>query len=86
MTEVIVEHEWNASDSEKVMKVVGSIIEMQKNGSLPQGFSLKSVQLLKNRNKAICNWEATSAESLAGLIGKVNPPTRHTVTEVSRVL
>lgn len=86
MVEVIVEHEWKAEDSANVMKVVGSVIEMQKNGTLPQGFELKGVQLLKDKNRAICNWEAPSASSLSELVGKVNPPTVHVATETSRVL
>ncbi|MCL4333320.1 MAG: hypothetical protein M1290_04855 [Candidatus Thermoplasmatota archaeon] len=86
MVEVIIEHEWKKEDGENVMKVVGGIIEMQKKGTLPPGFALKGVQLLKGRNKAICNWEAPSSSSLSELLAKVNPPTIHTVTEVSRVL
>jgi hypothetical protein len=85
MAEVIIEHEWKKEDSENVMKVVGGIIEMQKKGALPQGFALKGVQLLNGKNKAICSWEAPNASSLSDLLAKVNPPTTHTITEVSRV-
>ena len=86
MTELIVEHEWKSSNAESVMKVVGDIIGMQKGGSLPKGFSLKSLVVLNGENRAICNWEAPDADSLKGLIGKVNPPTEHRVFEASRAL
>ncbi|MGC8563010.1 MAG: hypothetical protein ACP5UZ_03085 [Thermoplasmata archaeon] len=85
MAELIIEHEWKREDSEKVMNVVGGIIEMQKKGTLPQGFALKGVQLLNGKNKAICNWVAPSATALSDLLGKVNPPTTHTITEISKV-
>ncbi len=85
MTELIIEHEWKSSDGDKVMQVVGGIIEMQKKGSLPAGFTLRSVQLLKGKNRAICNWEAPSASELSDLLGKVNPPTVHTVSEASKI-
>ncbi len=84
MVEAIVEHEWKSEDGESVMKVVGGIIEMQKGGKLPQGFSLKGIQVLNGVNKAICNWEAPSVSALSELIGKVNPPTTHRVSGVTR--
>ncbi len=86
MTEVIVEHEWKDVDGESVMKVVGSVIDMQKNGSLPQGFALKGIQLLRDKNRAICTWDAPSGSALSELLGKLSPPTIHTVTEINRVL
>ncbi len=84
MVELIVEHAWKNKNSEKVMKVVGDIIGMQKSRTLPEGFTLKSVLVLKDQNKAICNWEAPDATSLKNLLGKVNPPTDHSVTEAVR--
>lgn len=86
MAEMVVEHEWKSRNGESVMKVVGDIIGMQKNSSLPEGFTLRSVLLLNGENRAICNWDAPDAKSLRELIGKVNPPTRNTVYEANRVL
>ncbi len=86
MAELIVEHEWKSRNAESVMKVVGDIIGMQKGGSLPKGFNLKSVVVLNGENRAICNWDAPDANSLKELIGKVNPPTKHRVFEASRAL
>ncbi len=86
MTELVVEHEWKNRNSENVMKVVGDIIGMQKNGSLPEGFNLKSVLVLNGENRAVCNWDAPDAKSLAELVGKVNPPTKNRVYEITRAL
>jgi hypothetical protein len=86
MATVIVEHEWNAKDGEKVFKIVGSIVEMSKTGKLPKGFSLKSVDVIAGSPRAICRWEAPSAEALSGLLGQVNPPTTHRVVETQKVL
>lgn len=84
MAELIVEHEWKSKNSENVMKVVGEIIGMQKDGSLPKGFQLKSVTVLNGENRAICSWDAPDARSLIDLVGKVNPPTKNRVYEASR--
>lgn len=86
MTELVVEHEWKEKNSESVMKTVGEIIGMQKNSSLPEGFSLKSVVVLNGENRAICNWDAPDLNSLKGLLEKVNPPTKHKVYETTRAL
>ncbi len=86
MTELVVEHEWKSKNSESVMKVVGDVIGMQKSGSLPEGFNLKSVMVLNGENRAVCNWDAPDAKSLRELLGKVNPPTKNRVYEITRAL
>lgn len=86
MTELVVEHEWKKKNSESVMKTVGEIIGMQKNGKLPEGFNLKSVIVLNGENRAICNWNAPDTNSLKELLGKVNPPTKNKVFEITRAL
>ncbi len=86
MTELVVEHEWKNKNSDSVMKTVGDIIGMQKSGSLPEGFNLKSVIVLNGENRAICNWEAPGLNALKELLGKVNPPTKNRVFEISRAL
>lgn len=86
MATIIVEHEWKNEDGEKVFKVVGSIVNMSKEGKLPEGFSLKSVDAMSGFPKAVCRWEAPSAEALSQLISQVNPPTTHKVTETMKVL
>ncbi len=53
MSEVIAEHEWKNEDGEKVMKVVGSVIEMQKKVSLPKGFALNGIQPVSGNNRGI---------------------------------
>lgn len=86
MTTVIVEHEWKKGDTDSVFKVVGSIVDMAKGGKLPQGFSLTSIDVIPDTSKAMCRWEAPSAEALSGLISQVNPPTVHRIKETQRIL
>lgn len=86
MANIIVEHEWKNEDTEQVFKVVGNIVEMSKNGQLPEGFSLKSVDVISGETKAVCRWEAPSKDALAELIGKVDPPTSHKLVETQKVL
>lgn len=86
MVSVIVEHEWNEEDGENVFKVVGSIVEMAGSGKLPAGFALKSVDVLNGQSRAVCRWEAPSGSALSDLVASVNPPTRHKVSEVQKVL
>ena len=43
------------SDSVEAFKVVGSIIDMEKNKKLPEGFKLISVQVLANKDRAIAS-------------------------------
>ncbi|MGP6240284.1 hypothetical protein ACNF40_07750 [Cuniculiplasma sp. SKW4] len=85
MADVIVEHKWKEKNGEEVVKVVGSIIDMQKNGKLPAGFTLKSISVLKGENTAICNWEAPSVKDMKDLLEKVNPPTKHEVLEAQKM-
>lgn len=85
MTDVMVEHVWKKEDAEEVIMVVGNIVEMSKKGKLPQGFNLKSVDVLAGESKAICRWEAPSSAALASLIEKVDPPTTHKVTDTQKV-
>lgn len=86
MAKMIVEHKWSQENSEEVFKVVGSIVEMSKDGQLPDGYRVKSIDLLDGQNRAICTWEAPSREALSGLIEKVNPPTSHSISEAKQIL
>lgn len=86
MANVVVEHVWNEQDTENLFKVVGSIVEMQKNGTLPQGFVLKSIDVLKGENRAICRWEAPGSSAMSDLLARVNPPSRHNAYETQKVL
>lgn len=86
MANIMIEHEWNKEDGEAVFKVVGSVVELSGNGKLPEGFSLKSVEVLKGESRAICRWEAPDVSAISELLKTVNPPTRHKISEVQKVL
>ncbi len=86
MATIIVEHTWNDQDKDELFKVVGSIVEMQQNGSLPEGFALKSIDVLNGENRAICHWQAPSRDAMSSLLGQVNPPSKHNVFETQKVL
>lgn len=86
MVNVIVEHRWKNEDGEKVMKTVEGIIGMKQGGSLPEGFNLLSINVIGEENRAICNWDAPSADAMSGLLGQVNPPTTHKVYQADRIL
>ncbi|MCL4437908.1 MAG: hypothetical protein AAE983_05850 [Thermoplasmataceae archaeon] len=86
MVNVIVEHRWKERDQEQVMKVVGGIVQMSKDGKLPAGFSLKSINVIGEERMAVCNWDAPSVKDMKGLLDQVNPPTKHEVHEATRVV
>lgn len=85
MTNLVVEHRWKAKEKDEVVKVVGGIVDMAKNGKLPEGFKLNSIQLVGSEDMAICNWEAPSKDAMIGLLDKVNPPTKHKVFEADKI-
>lgn len=85
MVNLIVEHVWKDKNKDEAFKVVGSIIEMEKGGKLPEGYKLQSVQVLGSENKAICNWEAPSRNDLLALVKQVNPPTKYSVYEAQKI-
>ena len=86
MVNAIVEHEWREKDQEKVLSVVGSIVDMAKNGKLPKGFELNAISVIGEERRAICSWVCPSVDQLRGLLSQVNPPTKHTVKQVNRIL
>ncbi|MEM0157520.1 MAG: hypothetical protein QXN26_05605 [Thermoplasmataceae archaeon] len=86
MVNLIVEHRWKEKNQEAAFKVVGSIVDMAKNGKLPQGFSLKSINVIGSERMAICNWEAPSLSDLKGLVAQVNPPTKYEIFEAQKLL
>ena len=86
MVNLIVEHRWKEKNQESAFKVVGSIVDMAKNGKLPQGFSLKSINVIGSERMAICNWEAPSLNDLKGLVAQVNPPTKYEIFEAQKLL
>ncbi|MEM0159007.1 MAG: hypothetical protein QXV22_05405 [Thermoplasmataceae archaeon] len=85
MANIIVEHRWKEKNKDEAFKVVGSIVDMAKNGKLPSGFSLKSINVIGSENRAVCNWDAPSVNDMKDLLAKVNPPTKHEVYEAMKV-
>jgi hypothetical protein len=85
MVNVIVEHRWKNRDNNEVVKVMGGIMEMAKDRKLPEGFELKSINVLNTEYMAICNWEAPSLNGLKELLEKVNPPTKHKLIEAQKL-
>lgn len=85
MVNLIVEHVWKDKNKDEAFKVVGSIVEMEKDGKLPEGFKLLTVQVIGAENKAICNWEAPSRNDLLSLVKKVNPPTKYSVYDAQKI-
>ncbi|BAB59379.1 TVG0246963 [Thermoplasma volcanium GSS1] len=86
MVSIVVEHRWKEKNQDAAFKVVGSIIDMQKNGTLPAGFTLKSVNVIGSERMAVCEWDAPSLDDFKALLEKVNPPTKHEVFEAQRLL
>ncbi len=86
MVNAIVEHKWEEASQEKVFNVVGNIVEMSKSGKLPEGFKLKSINVIGSQRRAICNWDAPSIADLEGLVKQVNPPTEFKVYEAMKIL
>jgi len=85
MATLVVEHRWKKKNEKQAFEVVGTIIDMAKNGKLPEGYKLISINVLKDRGTALCNWEAPSAEAMRQLLEKVKPPTKHTVYDSQKI-
>ncbi len=79
MPTYLVEHEWERNRSDEVKSIVSGIIDNDRKGKLPSGFSLLGVMLSKDEPRAFCVWEAESKTGLEGLLKSVNPATRNTV-------
>jgi hypothetical protein len=75
----LVQHEWETSKSNDVKAIVSTIVENDRTGKLPRGYSLLGVMLSKDQPRAYCVWEAESKSGLEGLLKSVNPPTRNSV-------
>ncbi|MHB1439550.1 MAG: hypothetical protein ACYCSO_02300 [Cuniculiplasma sp.] len=86
MTNVIVEHRWKTHNAEEVKKVVGNLVQMSRDKTLPPGFELKSVNILGSEPRAICNWDAPSVRDMKDFIEKINPPTKNEVSEAQRIV
>lgn len=85
MSQYLVQHTWKEEDGNKVVEIVKGVIGMAKNSQLPSGFGLESVNVVAGENRALCAWNAPSADALSQLIGQVNPPTEWSVLELSRM-
>lgn len=86
MSAIVVEHKWSDEQQEDLFKVVGDIVEKQKKGELPEGFSLNAINVVKGENRAICNWDAPDVNAMKQLIDQVNPPDEHRVYESQKIL
>jgi hypothetical protein len=84
MANIIVEHTWKTHYNEEVKKVITEIVQMAKDKKFPEGFELKSINVLESEFRAICNWEAPSINSMKELLDKVNPPTKHEIKEAQK--
>ncbi|MHB1439549.1 MAG: hypothetical protein ACYCSO_02295 [Cuniculiplasma sp.] len=84
MANIIVEHRWKNHANEEVKKTIAGIIQMANDGKLPEGFQLKSINVLDSELKAICNWEAPSINSMKEFLEKLNPPTKHEIMEAQK--
>ncbi|QRF75189.1 hypothetical protein Thermo_00683 [Thermoplasmatales archaeon] len=85
MANIIVEHRWKEHNKAEAFKVVGSIVDMAKNGKLPAGFTLKSINVIGQEDRAVCNWEAPSVGDMQNLLKSVNPPTKHEVYAADKI-
>lgn len=85
MVNAIVEHKWKESDQENVFNAIGKIVEMARMNKLPEGFKLKSINIIGNQRRALCSWDAPSMDALKGLVSQINPPTSHEVLEAMSV-
>ena len=85
MSNFLVQHRWKGEDGEKVVGIVKGVIGMAKNSQLPSGFGLESVNVVAGENRALCAWNAPSADALSDLIRQVNPPTEWSVLEMNRM-
>lgn len=86
MVNAIVEHEWKDGEQEKVFNFIGNIVEMEKSARLPGGFRLRSINVLGNEKRAICNWDAPGVEELVNLVKRLDPSGTFKVSEAMRII
>lgn len=86
MVNAIVEHKWEEKDEEKIFNIVGSLVEMNKEKKFPEGFKLKSINVIGNERRAICNWDAPKVSDLQELVKSLSPPSDFKVFEAMKIL
>jgi hypothetical protein len=85
MSDFLIQHVWKSENTENAVKTVKAIAGMAKDGKLPQGFKLKSINAVSGENRAFCTWEAPSRKALADLVAQVRPPTEVTIFELQKM-
>jgi hypothetical protein len=85
MTYIIIRHEWNTENQEAAFKTVNQILETAKQGKLPSGFRLLSSFVDTSTRTAFCTYEAPSKRDFQSLVAQINPPTKYTIHEVSKL-
>lgn len=73
MVHVIVVHNWDDSQKDKVLDFVKQVTDMAKNKKLPKELKLLSIDLAENKNMAVCNWEVDSVDHLMQVAGQLKP-------------
>ncbi|BCU67816.1 hypothetical protein HS7_12530 [Sulfolobales archaeon HS-7] len=72
MTKVMVIHEWDDTQKEKVINFFDQLVSMAKSKKLPNGFKLERVDMDEKNNAAVCQWEVPSVQELMNVAGQMN--------------
>ena len=81
----LVQHSWEPEATPAAVSMLQGISTMAEAGALPEGFALRSMQLLRDQARAFSTWDAPSRKDLEGFVMRVNLPKIRVVYELQNL-
>ncbi len=81
----LVQHSWEPAATPAAVAMLQGISTMADTGALPEGFALRSMQLVREEARAFSTWDAPSKKDLEGFVMKVNLPKIRVVYELQNL-
>ncbi len=81
----LVQHSWEPDATGAAVAMLQGISTMAETGTLPAGFALRSMQLVREEARAFSTWDAPSKKELEGFVMKVNLPKIRVVYELQNL-
>ncbi len=78
----LIQHSWEPEATATAVSMLQQITAMADAGALPEGVSLRTMQLIPGEARALSTWDAPSKKELEGFVMKVNLPKIRVVYEL----